>query len=51
MTKEIWICWNTRDGIGQVKGSKLNLFMHKYELFNMENDETIRNGLSIYLIV
>ena len=40
--KEIWDRLEvTHEGTNQVKESKINMLVHKYELFKMESDETI----------
>ena len=40
--KEIWDKLEvTHEGTSQVKESKINILVHKYELFNMESNETI----------
>ena len=31
----------THEGTNQVKDSKINMLVHKYELFKMKSDETI----------
>ena len=42
MAKEIWILLEiTHEGTNQVKESKINLLVHGYELFFMEDNETI----------
>lgn len=33
----------THEGTSQVKESKINLLTHKYEVFKMEENETINN--------
>ena len=40
--KEIWDRLEvTHEGTNQVKESKINILVHKYELFKMEHDESI----------
>lgn len=41
-TKEIWGLYEvTHEGTSQVKESKISLLIHKYEVFNMEENKTI----------
>ena len=40
--KEVWNRLEiTHEGINQVKESKINILVHRYELFNMKSDESI----------
>ena len=42
LAKKIWDRLEvTHEGTNQVKESKINMLVHKYELFKMEHDESI----------
>ena len=47
--KEIWDTLEvTHEGTNQVKESKINMLVHKYELFKMEPTESITNMLTMF---
>ena len=47
--KKIWDRLEvTHEGTNQVKESKINMLVHKYELFKMEHDESITKILTLF---
>ena len=49
-TKEIWDNFEiTHEGTNQVKESKINLLIHKYEIFKIEQHESISDIFSKFI--
>ena len=52
MAKEIWrLLEITHGGTNQVKESKINIFMHNYELFSMRDFESIIEMFSRFMVI
>ena len=48
--KEIWDRLQvTHEGTNQVKESKINMLVHKYELFKMKHDELITKIFTYFM--